>query len=63
MRLQTDDAVDDVDARLLQRPRPVDVRLLVAPRLQLDQRDDLLARPAARMSERTIGASPSPEVR
>ncbi len=41
--LQSDDAVDDVHAGLLQPPRPPDVRLLVAARLQLDQRDHLLA--------------------
>ena len=36
-------AVDDVHARLLQRLRPVDVHALVEARLQLDQRDRLLA--------------------
>ena len=36
-------AVDDVDARLLQRARPADVRALVAARLQLDHAHRLLA--------------------
>src|SRR3954447_19424906 len=35
--------VDDVDARLLHRARPLDVRPLVAARLDLDQADRLLA--------------------
>ena len=43
MRLQPDDAVDDVDAGLLEGPRPGDVRLLVAPSRQLDEGDHLLA--------------------
>ena len=43
VRLQPDQAVDHVHARLLQRARPGDVGLLVEPRLDLDQRDDLLA--------------------
>jgi hypothetical protein len=42
--LQSDDAVDDVNARLLERSRPGDVGLLVAPCGQLDEADDLLAR-------------------
>ena len=41
--LQAGDAVDDVDARLLQRLRPVDVGLLVEARFQLDHADRLLA--------------------
>nr|CEL15387.1 hypothetical protein [Kibdelosporangium sp. MJ126-NF4] len=44
VRLEPDQAVHHVHARLLQCPRPLDVRLLVEPRLDLDQRDDLLAR-------------------
>ena len=43
VRLEPDDAVHDVDARLLERSRPVDVRLLVDARGELDERDDLLA--------------------
>ena len=42
MRLQAEESVDDVDAALLERPRPDDVRLLVEPRLQLDDRGNLL---------------------
>ena len=63
VRLQADEAVDDVDAGLLQRLRPLDVRLLVEARLQLDERDDLLARlgcPDERADDR---ASPSSDVR
>ncbi len=43
MGLQAGDAVDDMDAGLLQRLRPVDVRLLVEARFQLDHADRLLA--------------------
>ena len=43
MGLQSDDAVRDVDARLLERLRPDDVGLLVEPGLQLDERHDLFA--------------------
>ena len=43
VRLQPDDAVDDVAAGPLQRPGPLDVRLLVEARLDLDQGHDLLA--------------------
>ena len=43
VRLEPDDAVHDVDAGLLQRLRPVDVALLLEPRLELDEADDLLA--------------------
>ena len=42
VRLEPDDAVGDVDARLLECARPDDVRLLVEARLELDERDDLL---------------------
>ena len=41
--LQADEAVHDVHARLLEHAGPLDVRLLVEARLQLDERDDLLA--------------------
>ena len=44
MRLEPDEPVDDVHARLLQLARPPDVGLLVEPRLDLHQRHDLLAR-------------------
>ena len=44
VRLQADEPVDDVRARLLQHAGPFDVRLLVEARFQLDERDDLLAR-------------------
>jgi len=43
VRLEADEAVHDVRARLLQHAGPFDVRLLVETRFQLDQRDDLLA--------------------
>ena len=42
MGLEAGDAVDDVDAGLLQRLRPVDVGLLVEARFQLDHADRLL---------------------
>ena len=57
MGLETDHAVDDVGARLLQRARPVDVGLLVEPRLQLDERHHLLAglcRPFERLHDRAV---------
>ena len=38
-----EEAVDDVRARLLEHARPVDVRLLVEARLELDDRRHLLA--------------------
>ena len=41
--LQPDEAVDDVHAGLLELARPGDVRLLVEPRLDLDEREHLLA--------------------
>ena len=43
VRLQADDAVDHVDARLLERLGPLDVLLLVEARLQLHEDRDLLA--------------------
>ena len=42
--LQPDEAVDDVHPRLLQHPRPGDVRRLVEARGELDERHHLLAR-------------------
>ena len=44
VRLQADEPVDDVRARLLQHAGPFDVGLLVEARFQLDERDHLLAR-------------------
>ena len=41
--LQPDEAVHHVDARFFQHPRPFDVGLLVEARLELHERDDLLA--------------------
>src|SRR5947209_7384724 len=41
--LEPDYAIDDVNPDLLERLRPGDVRLFVAPRFELDQRHDLLA--------------------
>ena len=41
--LESDDAIDDVNPDLLERLRPGDVRLFVAPRFELDQSHDLLA--------------------
>jgi len=41
--LEVGEAVDDVDARLLERARPLDVALLVEARLELDDADALLA--------------------
>jgi hypothetical protein len=41
--LHVREAVDDVDARLLERARPLDVPALVEARLQLDDADALLA--------------------
>ena len=43
VRLERREAVDDVDARLLHRARPLDVRALVEARLELHQADRLLA--------------------
>ena len=43
VHLQIRHAVDDVDARALERPRPLDVAPLVEARLQLDEADGLLA--------------------
>ncbi len=42
MRLEADQPVHDVDARLFEQLRPFDVRLLVEARLELDERDHLL---------------------
>ena len=41
--LEAGEAVDDVDARLLEGARPLDVAALVAARLDLDEADGLLA--------------------
>src|SRR5437763_2826386 len=43
VRLQSDDAVDDVHARLFEALRPLDVVLLVEARLEFDERRHLLA--------------------
>ena len=43
VRLEPDEPVDDVGARLLELARPDDVRLLVEAGLDLDENDDLLA--------------------
>ena len=51
VRLQPDEAVHDVRARLLEHAGPFDVRLLVEARFQLDERDHLLAR-FGRLDER-----------
>ncbi len=45
MRLQAEHAVDDLRARMLQPLRPVDVRLLVEARHQLDDDGHFLAAP------------------
>ena len=44
MRLESDDAVHDVDAGLFEGASPRDVRRFVESRFELDERDDLLAR-------------------
>jgi hypothetical protein len=44
VRLEPDQAVDDVNARLLQRPRELNVALLVEPRRELDETDHLRRR-------------------
>ena len=46
--LEPDEAVDDVHARLLELARPDDVGRLVEARLDLDEREHLLARPRPR---------------
>ena len=43
VRLQADEAVDDVCARLLQHAGPFDVGLLLEARFELDERHHLLA--------------------
>ena len=57
VRLQPDEPVHDVRARLLEHAGPFDVRLLVEARLQLDERDHLLAR-FGRLHERRDDARP-----
>ena len=59
VRLQPEEAVDDVHAALLERARPLDVRLLVEARLQLDERRHLLAvlgRARERLHDRRVAA-------
>ena len=61
MRLQVDEAVDDVDARFLQPVGPGDVVPLVEARLQLHEHGDLLARVRRlyqEIDERRIVADP-----
>ena len=58
MRLETDEPVDDVGARLLELACPDDVRLFVEARLDLDEDDDLLALLRGPDQVRTIGESP-----
>ena len=61
MALQRRQAVDDVNARLLQLLRPADVGALVEARLQLDHADGLLAalrRLDQRRDQRGVGAGP-----
>ena len=41
--LEVREPVDDVDARALERPRPLDVAVLVEARLELDEADGLLS--------------------
>ena len=58
MGLQADEPVDDVDAHLLERPRPRHVGLLVEPGLQLDEHGHLLAPlggPDQRLDDRAVG--------
>ena len=43
VRLQADQAVNHVNVRLFERARPRDVRLLITARLQLYERNNLLA--------------------
>ena len=61
VRLQRRDAVDDVDARLLEPLRPDDVRLLVEARLELHHADRLLAALGGvdqRADQRRVDAGP-----
>jgi len=57
VRLERRMAVDDVDARLLELLRPLNVRLLVEARLELDQADRLLAALGRADQRRTSGES------
>ena len=43
MDLHVGEAVGDVDSRLLERARPLDVAAFVEPRLELDEAHRLLA--------------------
>ena len=61
MRLQARDAVDDVDARLLQRLRPADVRLSSKRALSSTRQTACLPRSEASISggnEGRVGAGP-----
>ena len=58
MDLEVREAVDDVDARLLERARPLDVAPLVEARLQLDEADALLALLGASISAGRAALSP-----
>ncbi len=51
MRLQTDDAINDVRARFLEPAGPLDIGGFVETRAQFHQRRDLLAR-TGRVHER-----------
>ena len=59
MRLQAEEAVDDLDAALLERARPLDVAGLVEARLELDDGGHLLAvlgRARERLDDRRVAA-------
>ena len=61
VRLEPDQAVDDVGAGPLELARPDDVGLLVEARLDLDQHDDLLAAlggPDERLDDRRVARRP-----
>ena len=61
MRLEADQAVDDMGAGALELARPDDVRLLVEAGLDLDEDDDLLAPlggPDERLDDRRIARRP-----
>ena len=61
MHLEIGEAVDDVDAGLLERSRPLDVAVLVEARLQLDEAHALLAVLGERdqcRDERAVAARP-----
>ena len=61
VRLEPDQAVDDVGAGALELARPDDVRLLVEAGLDLDEDDDLLAAlggPDERLDDRRVARRP-----